>query len=311
MEKFYGQFEPSVDRLIFERYFPDKQTKGVFVECGAFDGLTECSCKFFEETMGWKGCNIEPVPWVYEQLCENRPTSRNLNFALSNKNGEAVFKAVDHPKFGRDCNNGSLSHVEAHSTYLKEIGCEIVEVGVKLCTWLDFIKQENVTHVDLMVLDVEGHEMSVLEGMHGCDILPDIICIEIGHLDFGQIRHALGKLGYTYDISSHVNAFFIKSEKLSLFALRKADYLIKRMDDLKIPISMVAEIPSVVSVPDVPTESLDAARVTELEEENQSLRENIWALQNLHSEMVKSKVWGFAEFLRKSMSPIRFSGKKN
>jgi hypothetical protein len=73
--QFYGQFETPVDRFIFERYFPDTGIMGTFVECGAFDGLTECSCKFFEETMGWTGHNLEPVLWIFEKLIANRPSS--------------------------------------------------------------------------------------------------------------------------------------------------------------------------------------------------------------------------------------------
>ena len=103
MNKFYGQFEPKVDEFIFRRYFPDENINGVFVECGAFDGETESSCKYFEETMGWTGFNIEPVPWIYEQLCIKRPRSKNLNLALSNIVDKAKFKAVIHPEFGKNC----------------------------------------------------------------------------------------------------------------------------------------------------------------------------------------------------------------
>ncbi|GHU15419.1 hypothetical protein FACS189441_7040 [Betaproteobacteria bacterium] len=222
-KKYYGQFDLPVDRFIFERYFPDKNIKGIFVECGAFDGLTECSCKFFEESMAWDGYNIEPVPWVFEKLCENRPGSKNYNFALSDHNGTGVFKAVDHPVFGVNCTNGSLSHTERHANWLEEIECKIVELDVKLRTWSDFVSEERVPYVDLLVLDVEGHELSVIEGMQEARVLPDLICIEIGHLDFNSIRSALEKLGYVYDISSYVNAFFVKLEKLPLFALRRID----------------------------------------------------------------------------------------
>ncbi|HAT1510988.1 TPA: FkbM family methyltransferase, partial [Aeromonas hydrophila] len=228
MEKFYGQFDPPLDKFIFERYFPNKDTLGVFIECGAFDGLTENSCKFFEETMNWKGYNIEPVPWIYERLCKNRPESKNFNFALSNENGEATFKAVDHPTFGVDCTNGSLNHTQAHSSLLKEIGCQIVETKVQVKTWPDFISQENITYIDLLVLDVEGHELSVIEGMRGSTVLPDIICIEVGHLCFDDIRRELHRIGYTYDISSHVNAFFIKNDKLPIFCMRRSDYILQK-----------------------------------------------------------------------------------
>ena len=85
--QFYGQFDTPVDRCIHERYFPDTGIMGTFVAYGAFDGLTECSCKFFEETMGWTGYNLEPVPWIFDKLAANRPRSRNLNFGLSSATG--------------------------------------------------------------------------------------------------------------------------------------------------------------------------------------------------------------------------------
>jgi FkbM family methyltransferase len=274
MKNFYGQFEPPVDQFIFERYFPNKEIKGTFVECGAFDGLTECSCKAFEESMGWKGYNIEPVPWIYERLCQNRPLSRNLNFALSNTIGEATFKAVDHPTFGKDCTNGSLTHTTAHSALLQEMGCTLLEVQVPLCTWIDFINKENITHIDLLVLDVEGHELSVIEGMHGCEILPDVICIEVGHLPFEAIRSALSKFNYIYDISSHVNAYFIKSDKLALFSLRRLDYLQKN--------------------------NLETLLI-----ENKTLQQHLTSLENILREIKGSKTWRVIELIRRWKAAIK------
>jgi FkbM family methyltransferase len=276
MHKFYGQFNPSVDQFIFERYFRDANIKGVFVECGAFDGLTECSCKFFEESMGWKGYNIEPVPWVYKRLRENRPASTNLNRALSNKSGSATFQAVDHPTFGKECTNGSLAHTESHKSLLQDVGCSFIPVEVSAMTWRDFVQQYNVAHVDLLVLDVEGHELSVIEGMHGCGVLPDLICIEVGHLDLEEIRNQLGALGYTYDISSHVNAFFVKAEKMPLFALRAATCTLSVLE----------------------ASGSQNQVVEKLLEENQNLKKRVEELSWLYSEVTGSKLWKLVEKLR-------------
>ena len=71
-----------------------------------------------------------------------------------------------------------------------------------------------------MVLDVEGHELSVLSGMHGSSVLPRVMCVEFGHVGFGVIRSAMDELGYEYDISSYANAFFVRRDALPLFAFR-------------------------------------------------------------------------------------------
>lgn len=222
MQKFYGQFDPPVDCFIFQRYFPEENIGGVFVECGAAGGLVESSCKFFEESMGWKGYNIEPAPPNFKTLCENRPYSTNLQLGLSNYDGKATFTHAISPVWGADFGNGSISHTQGHMKDLQEQGCSFIEYEIEVMTWRSFIQRESITHVDLFVLDVEGHELSVLEGMLGSAVLPDIMCVEVGHLNMHHVREKMAQLGYVYDISSHVNAFFIHTDKVGLFALRRA-----------------------------------------------------------------------------------------
>lgn len=219
---YYGQFDPPVDRFIAERYFPDLATAGVFVECGAFDGVTEVSCKYFEESMGWTGFNIEPVPWLFSALEENRSGATNLNFALSDHSGSAAFSAVQHPSFGLHCTNGSLSHTDTHKSWLSEGGSTFLEIEVPVLTWRDFIDTYEPSHIDLFVLDVEGHELEVIQGMTGSSVLPDVICVEVGHTNFAELRKRLSAMGYVYDTSSHVNAFFIHESKIALFTLRSS-----------------------------------------------------------------------------------------
>lgn len=156
---FYGQFDPPVDRFIYERYFPDPDIKGVFVECGAFDGTADSSCRFFEETAGWTGYNLEPVPHLYRKLVKQRPNSRNIQIALSDRVGEANFTHAIHPDLGPDFGNGSISHSQAHLKDLLDRGCSLEKFNVRTMTWRDFITRETIQHVDLLVLDVEGHEM--------------------------------------------------------------------------------------------------------------------------------------------------------
>lgn len=282
-KKFYGQFDPSVDRFIFERYFPDENIKGIYVECGAYDGLTECSCKFFEETMGWTGYNLEPLPWIYDQLCINRPESNNLNFALSNKKSVANFKAVNHPQFGTNCTNGSLTHSEKHTKLLVDNGCDFIDVPVNLLAWNDFIQQEQINHIDLLVLDVEGHELFVLEGMANSKVLPDVICIEIGHLDFAEIKMTLHKMGYVYDINSHANAFFVKKELLALFSFRRAN--VKQ--------NILVEYEQ----NDTKIEALKQSESL-LQQDLKIAKEHIKSLDGLLNEILHSKAWRLIEKFR-------------
>ncbi|MBZ9921394.1 MULTISPECIES: FkbM family methyltransferase [unclassified Mesorhizobium] len=219
--KFYGQFEVPVDRFIFERYFPDPDIKGVFIECGAFDGQTECSCRFFEETMGWQGYNLEPVPWIYDKLVVNRPNSKNINVGMSDKTGVLNFQSVIHPVYGRDTTIGSVDHDPVFKEALIAGGCTFEEIKIRAISWQELISTQKITDVDLMVLDVEGHELSVLSGMRNSPVLPHVMCIEFGHVGFDQLRIVMGELGYQYDIHSFANAYFVRTDMIPLMAFRR------------------------------------------------------------------------------------------
>lgn len=212
MYTFYGQWNPPVDKEIFELYFPDHK-KGTAIECGAYDGVKDSCCYFFEKNFDWTVYNIEPVPNNYNKLVVNRPDSKNYNIALSDKNSEEIFRQyVDFNK--RDFGNGSLKHHENHVKELEKNGCTYYDFNVKTKTYSDFIKDENIEKIDLFVLDVEGHEPDVIKGMIGCDILPDVFIIEHGHLGVDILKESLKELKsrYILDKQSFNNSFFVKEE---------------------------------------------------------------------------------------------------
>jgi hypothetical protein len=70
--KYYGQFNPPVDKVLHERYFLNK-FNGVSIECGAFDGVIENYTKFFEENYNWKTINIEPLPHIFKKFNKFTP----------------------------------------------------------------------------------------------------------------------------------------------------------------------------------------------------------------------------------------------
>lgn len=217
---FYGQFDPPVDRFLYERYFEGRQLPGVAIECGAFDGITESSCKFFEESLGWTCINIEPYPLSYDKLVLNRPNAANVNAALSNVAGTHEFTAVIHPVFGADCNNGSLQHTRQHREYLDSIGCTYRNYSVPTITYAELAASRQVASVDLFVLDVEGHEHQVLDGMRNTPpaLLPAVFCIEHGHLGVDALKPAVESLGYRFDTTSFVNSFYIRNDIAGVFA---------------------------------------------------------------------------------------------
>jgi hypothetical protein len=180
--------------VIEKNFFPDKRD-GVLVECGAGDGLTESCGKFFQER-GWNCINIEPDAENFRRLECYRDGDRdfNWNIALTDHDGTGLEEFVRGPK--------------AH------------QKTVSYCwTWRSFVDQYGIVPVDLFVLDVEGHELKVIEGMRGAAVLPGVICAEYPWPTTGlePLKEALGGLGYHFHFVSFNNAFFSREPRSGPF----------------------------------------------------------------------------------------------
>jgi len=209
--KFYGQFYPPQDQILYETYFSDSKI-GTFLECGAADGIIDSSCLFFEESLGWSGINVEAVPFIYKTLMMNRPKSINIFAALSDKAGEGKFVHAIHPIYGQRFNNGSLSHAPEHKQDLIQQGCRFQEYLVPLMTYNELVTQTGIRRLDLFVLDVEGHEISVIDGMRGASVLPRVFCIEFGFLNADVLHSKLADLGFRKDRIVHNNVVYLHNE---------------------------------------------------------------------------------------------------
>lgn len=207
---FYGQWKPQQDEVIYRNYFLDKKI-GTSIECGASCGGT--STHFFAD-IGWECYYIEPSKYAFSCL-KDYLKGDNIycyNFALSDKNGIAVFKdIISAPGGGND--NASLQHTEKHMQELLGYGCKFEDYEVNTLTYKQFVR----TPVDLFVLDVEGFELQVIGGMKDSKFLPSVVCVEYPISGLDNIKKSLINLGYKFNFVSFNNAFFSFTEKDSWF----------------------------------------------------------------------------------------------
>lgn len=209
--KFYGQFNPPFDKILKERYL-DKINNGIGIECGAFDGLLECNLKYFEENQYWKIYNIEASPPIFEKLIKNRPESKNFNIGLADIEKELIFNHAIHPINNEYFGNGSFNHLKIHYDDLISQGCSFKEYKVKTMTYKSFIEKNNIDKLDCFVLDVEGYELEVIEGMKDCEILPKIFMIEYPIIGLENLTNKINEIfpdKFYLDYKIHNSAFFI------------------------------------------------------------------------------------------------------
>jgi FkbM family methyltransferase len=205
--QFFGQWNPPVDQVLYENYFKNNKT-GFFIESGGYDGVSLSCCLFFEK-LGWRGINVEPAKNHFADCSKNRPKAINLNVGLGDKEDILTFKNVVSPH-GSGAGNGSFEHDDVHLKELKTYGVSFEEYDIPIITYRKMIQDHKVSHVDLMCLDVEGFEFKVMEGMKGCNILPDIMCIEYSYLGLKKLIQYMKDFGYHFNFISFNNAYFSK-----------------------------------------------------------------------------------------------------
>jgi len=136
------------------------QRGGTFLEAGAHDGYTQSNTYFLERHRGWSGVLIEPVPELQRKCARRRPRSRVFHCALT---------GPDHPEPDITVHFGDLMSTVGADTHaasgLAVVGRSPYSVSVPARTLSSVLDEAAIGELDLMVLDLEGHELEALRGL--------------------------------------------------------------------------------------------------------------------------------------------------
>lgn len=143
---------------------------GYFIEIGANDGIKQSNTKHLELFLNWRGVLIEPIPSQYHLLKYSRAIKTFKINALCVPNKVSNKKTLiwdfglmstseefyEHDDF--------LEHISAARSKFGKIGKQVWIDSFTLNEILDQAKAPRV--IDLLVLDTEGSELSVLKGLN-------------------------------------------------------------------------------------------------------------------------------------------------
>jgi FkbM family methyltransferase len=173
---YYSQF--SEDKYLNDNLFKNKKN-GVYIELGALDGVLYSNTKFFEDSLNWSGILIEPHPEKFKLLQKNRPNNFLFNNLVSDKCEPLLFRYfVDNYAAVSGVENTlSKHHFDDYFENKKNKYLSQNKILIKPCSLTEIVKQTDIKHIDLLSLDVEGHEVEVLQSWD-FSVPIDIILIE-------------------------------------------------------------------------------------------------------------------------------------
>ena len=205
--RFYSQ--QGEDEHLLHSFFKGK-SGGVFIELGALDGVLYSNTKFYEDTLGWKGILIEPVPRLFEMLKHNRPGCELYQVAICDQQGEVEF-------VGDDAYAGSVQ------TYGKEL-MEARQNESKLPSqtysvpakrFHEIVSHERVPSVDLLSVDVEGGEFEVLSTFDW-EINVSVVIYESSlkwkQEDLNKCKELMEAKGYTFHERFHGSEIWYRED---------------------------------------------------------------------------------------------------
>ena len=168
---FYSQF--GEDRLL-SAIFSGART-GSCVEVGANDGVNDSTTLHFEE-QGWKCVLVEPNPELCQEIRKKR-RGPLFECAASNQDGSATL----HVAYGALRAHGvsGLGDARETSERIAKYGFAARPVTVRSRKLDDILEEARLpSNFDFISIDVEGHELQVLEGFSVERWRPTVILIE-------------------------------------------------------------------------------------------------------------------------------------
>ena len=226
---YYGQFMQ--DKFLNEQIFKDKKN-GIFIEIGAYDGITSSNTYFFEKNLNWHGICIEPVQELYEKIIKNR-TAHAIHGCIWHTSGPALFLKVMYPD-GRPhelsgliltYDKRSLKQLEDY--WIKDKKYMVEKINTHCFLFNELCKNHAYTFIDYLSIDTEGSELDIIKSIDFKTIKIKVIGVENNYQDPALLNFLKTK-GYDFLIRIGVDDFFMQKQDVKKYkkVKRKNKYVL-------------------------------------------------------------------------------------
>jgi FkbM family methyltransferase len=151
---------------IVDEYLHGKR-HGVFVDIGAYDGLTFSNTLMLERERDWTGICIEPLPDVFAEMRKNRRCICVQACIGNREEWQVEFLAVQSQAASTRMLSGVLSeydprHLVRVDEELSHFGGSKGVIRVPMRHLHAVLHEHGIGHVDYLSIDTEGSELLIL-----------------------------------------------------------------------------------------------------------------------------------------------------
>ena len=177
----------NADKIIEE--YAEQTPSFVFIQIGAFDGITGDPIFALAKKYLWTGILVEPQSDAFELLVANYNNNPNISFeniAISDTDGTKILYGVQPVEYDTS-NHGQLHSfnkdvILKHAHMVKGLEDRITEVSVPTMTLSSLMNKHAIKTLDLLQIDTEGYDYEIIKQIDFGNSKPHFINFEHKHL---------------------------------------------------------------------------------------------------------------------------------
>ncbi len=154
----------------------DKQN-GFYVDVGAYDPILFSNTYFFYLN-GWRGVNIEARPRSQQAFNRIRPRDINLEVGVARAAGQLTYYFVGEDSTMNSFSRSFLEHIDMLKEVKREISIPVLPLAE---IFRRYVPESQV--IDFMSVDVEGHDLEVLQSNDWKRFRPRFVVVEDAEVD--------------------------------------------------------------------------------------------------------------------------------
>ena len=161
------------DKFILDLF--DKDYRGKYLDLGCYHPTRHSNTHILYQS-GWTGINIDLNPLTIELFNFMRPKDFNYNIGISNSEEEKELYFINEFNTQNTLDKNQLNFLKNHHNIKDR---EILKTKLKTKKLETILLDNNFHNIDFFNIDIEGHELEVIETINFDKFKFKYICIEM------------------------------------------------------------------------------------------------------------------------------------